>query len=58
MVDIGFTGTVLEKKHCRYMPFYQDELVVIMPNTEFYQEIHFDLKNGDRVGIIHVPEHK
>ena len=39
MVDIGFTGTVLEKKHCRYMPFYQDELVVIMPNTEFYQEI-------------------
>ena len=21
------------------MPFYQDELVVIMPNTEFYQEI-------------------
>ena len=39
MVDIGFTGTVLEKKYCRYMPFYQDELVVIMPNTEFYQEI-------------------
>ena len=24
MVDIGFTGTVLEKKHCRYMSFYQD----------------------------------
>ena len=24
MVDIGFTGTVLEKKHCRYMPFYQE----------------------------------
>ena len=39
MVDIGFTGTVLEKKYCRYMPFYQDELVVMMPNTEFYQEI-------------------
>lgn len=39
MVDIGFTGTVLEKKHCRYMPFYRDELVAIMPNTEFYREI-------------------
>ena len=24
MVDIGFTGTVLEKKYCRYMPFYQE----------------------------------
>ena len=39
LVYIGFTGTVLEKKHCRYMPFYRDELVVIMPNTEFYREI-------------------
>ncbi|MBO1700016.1 LysR family transcriptional regulator, partial [[Clostridium] symbiosum] len=32
--DIGFTGTVLEKKYCRYIPFYQDELVIITPNTE------------------------
>ena len=46
MVDIGFTGTVLEKKHCRYMPFYQDELVVIMPNTEFYQEIQKSYKTA------------
>ena len=29
MVDVGFTGTVLEKKHCKYIPFYKDELVVI-----------------------------
>lgn len=35
--DIGFTGTVLEKKHCRYLPFYKDELVIITPNTEKYQ---------------------
>lgn len=38
MVDIGFTGTVLEKKHCKYIPFYRDELVIITPNTEEYQE--------------------
>lgn len=37
MVDIGFTGTVLEKKHCKYIPFYRDELVIIAPNTEEYQ---------------------
>lgn len=37
MVDIGFTGTVLEKKHCKYVPFYKDELVIITPNTEEYR---------------------
>lgn len=36
-VDVGFTGTVLEKKHCRYIPFYKDDLVVITPNTEKYR---------------------
>lgn len=39
-VDIGFTGTVLEKKYCEYIPFYQDELVVITPNTEKFQNMH------------------
>ncbi len=39
MVDIGFTGTVLEKKHCKYIPFYKDELVIITPNTEKYRKI-------------------
>lgn len=29
--DIGFAGTVLEEKQCIYIPFYQDELVVIIP---------------------------
>ena len=38
MVDIGFTGTVLEKKHCKYFPFYKDELVIITPNTEVYRK--------------------
>lgn len=37
-VDIGFTGTVLEKKFCKYIPFYKDQLVVITPNTEKYRE--------------------
>lgn len=39
IADIGFTGTVLEKKHCKYIPFYNDELVLIMPNTEKYRKI-------------------
>ena len=39
MVDVGFTGTVLEKKHCKYIPFYKDELIIIMPNTEKYQAL-------------------
>lgn len=39
MVDVGFTGTVLEKKHCKYIPFYKDELVIITPNTEKYQKL-------------------
>lgn len=37
MVELGFTGTVLEKKHCKYIPFYKDELAIITPNTEKYQ---------------------
>lgn len=39
VVDIGFTGTALENKVCRYIPFYEDELVIIMPNTEKYRRI-------------------
>lgn len=37
VVEIGFTGTVLEKKHCKYIPFYKDELAVITPDTEKYR---------------------
>ena len=37
MVDVGFTGTVLEKKHCKYIPFYKDELAVITPDTPKYR---------------------
>ena len=37
--DVGFTGTTLDKKSCKHIPFYQDELVVIAPNTEKYREL-------------------
>lgn len=37
--DVGFSGTVLERKFCKYVPFYKDELIVIMPNTEKYQAL-------------------
>ena len=37
MVDVGFTGPVLEKKHCKYIPFYKDELAVITPDTPEYR---------------------
>lgn len=47
VADIGFTGTVLEKKHCRYIPFYKDKLVIITPNTSKYQE----LKKRESKGI-------
>ena len=37
MVNVGFTGTVLEKRHCKYIPFYKDELAVITPDTPEYR---------------------
>ena len=49
MVDVGFTGTVLEKKHCKYIPFYKDELVVVTPNTEKYQ---IEAEGGDGLSDI------
>ena len=47
MADIGFTGTVLEKKHCKYIPFYNDELVLIAPNTEKFRKYAEDSDNLD-----------
>ena len=37
--DVGFTGTTLDKKVCKHIPFYQDELIVITPNTEKYRAL-------------------
>ena len=38
-VEVGFTGTVFDKKHCKYIPFYEDELVIITPNNEKYNTL-------------------
>lgn len=46
MADVGFTGTVLEKKHCKYIPFYKDELVIIAPNTDKYRQIQEECPNN------------
>ena len=46
IVDVGFTGTVLEKKHCRYLPFYKDKLAVITPNTERYRRLKEESREG------------
>lgn len=48
-VDIGFTGTVLENKSCGYLPFYEDELVVVAPNTEYYRSL---FSQGGGIGWI------
>jgi len=37
-IDIGFTGTVIEKGNCTYLPFYEDELVVLTPANEKFVE--------------------
>lgn len=39
VVDVGFTGTAVENKSCCFFPFYEDELVIIMPNTARYRTI-------------------
>ena len=38
-VDLGFTGTILDKSKCIYIPFYEDKLVIIMPNKTEYRNI-------------------
>lgn len=48
-IDIGFTGTMLDKKHCIYIPFYEDELIVITPNQERFRNLH---KNGNHAAWI------
>lgn len=45
-IDFGFSGTVIEKKHCAYIPFYKDELVIITPNNEKFRKLREE--NGIR----------
>ena len=50
-VDIGFAGTVIDKRLCKYIPFYQDELVVITANNEKYRS----LSHKDAMWIVNEP---
>lgn len=36
--DIGFCGTIVPKMACTFLPFYEDELILITPNTSYYQK--------------------
>ena len=38
---------MLEKKHCKYIPFYNDDLVLITPNTEKYKKYAENPENLD-----------
>lgn len=54
LVDIGFAGSVIENRYCKYLPFYDDELIVVAPNNPYYQEIqreHRDIRwiEGERI---------
>ncbi|MFW5630428.1 MAG: selenium metabolism-associated LysR family transcriptional regulator [Acetivibrio ethanolgignens] len=44
--DIGFTGTVIDKHLCKYIPFYQDELVIIAPNNSKFRRLLEKEKNA------------
>lgn len=45
-VDIGFVGTIIERKNCKYIPFYKDRLMVITPNSDRFRAIkEQELKN-------------
>ncbi len=52
-VDIGFTGTVIDSKRCKYIPFYQDELVIITPNNEKFRTLQE--KESDKRWIMQEP---
>lgn len=41
--DLGFAGTVIGSRSVSFIPFYEDELVVITPDTKRYRDIP---KNG------------
>ena len=47
---IGFTGARFEQEHCQYIPFYEDEMVVITPNNLKFRklkELYFGKKYSE-----------
>ncbi len=47
--DVGFVGTSIDKKMCKHIAFYGDELVVIAPNTEKYRSMQKTQKDASWV---------
>lgn len=39
MADIGFAGTEINSSKCKFIPFYDDELVIVTQNSEKYREL-------------------
>lgn len=37
--DIGFTGTKIMGRNCKYVKMFEDEMVVITPNNDYYSEL-------------------
>ena len=37
--DIGFCGTIIPKTACTFLPFYEDELILVTPNNPYYQKM-------------------
>lgn len=37
--DIGFCGTIIPKTACTFLPFYEDELILITPNMPYYRKM-------------------
>lgn len=42
--DLAFSGSIVPMSNCNFLPFYEDELILVTPNTEFYQNKQ---KDGD-----------
>jgi len=42
--DLAFSGSIVPMSNCNFLPFYEDELILVTPNTEFYQNKQ---KEGD-----------
>ena len=38
-IDIGFTGSILDKRSCSYLSFYEDELLIVTPNLPKFRKM-------------------
>ena len=40
--DLAFSGSIVPMSNCNFLPFYEDELILVTPNTEFYRNKQAD----------------